>query len=577
MTTRSTSNSSQPIAPIIGVEDIQHLRHRLLNYVLYLGSALGAVLLFLRVPGMLQAKQWIPLIVVAAGYVLILAITFLPERFFNLKLVILLTLTYAGGTFALYQNGLSSDGRLYLLAFVICTNGLTDLAFGLAGTGLAILTLVIISVLASTEIIAFPFVQGQTLPGGLDWTFAIFVFLLISLVATVLLGFLNRIFIRNFESQRSASTETTQLRESLEKSELSQVNRVKKQSSQLDVAGQIAREIAGQSSSSDLLARTADHIRTNFGFYHAGIFMLDNEGEFAVLKAATGDAGREMLAAGHKLRAGEEGIVGTVVKSGEAHIALDVGADAVHFKNPMLPETRSEMAVPLKAGEKTIGALDVQSKEEAAFGDQDVKILQIVADQLAIALEREDLVTRLQQTVNELRTGYQTYMQTAWDSFTKKSGKIRSIEIAGGKEVVNQPSMGEDDGQKVVDRPVVTPLTTSSGEQKTTVMLPIKLRDLNLGSIKVNFDSQMIPANVLEFMQTASDRLALSLENARLLEEIEDRAEQEHLVREISEKVTSSPDISEILKTAAAELGKSLGVTNVKVVLKPEQKEQPTK
>lgn len=574
MTIKSTSEF-QPSSPAIqGVEEIGAIRRRWLSYVLYLASAIGAVLLFLTLPGMIQSKQLIPIIVISSAYVILLAATFLPERFFNTRLVVFLTLIYLAGAFSVYQNGLNSDGRLYLIAFVLCISGLTDLAFGLAGTALATLTLVIISVLASTDVITFPIVQGQALPTGLDWAFAIFTFLLIGLAANVLFTMLNRNFVRNYNVQRSAVLEAATIREQVEKADLEHVNQIKKQSSQIDVAGQISKEIAGQSYSGELLARTVDHIRTNFGFYHVGVFLLDEAGDYAVLKAATGEAGRQMLEAGHKLRAGEEGIVGNVVKSGQPHIALDVGSDAVHFKNPVLSETRSEMALPLISGTRIVGALDVQSKEESAFQDQDVKILQLVADQLAIALERSDLIAQLQRTVSELRAGYQAYAQKAWQSFTMKSGKVRSIHVEDGKENVNVPESEDITKAKLLDRPQVTPVITESGDEKTNVMLPIKLRDLNLGVIKLQFNSQMVPANVMEFVQTASDRLALSLENARLLEEIEDRAEQEHIVREISEKVTSSPDISEILKTAAAELGKSLGVTNVKVVLKPEQKEQ---
>jgi putative methionine-R-sulfoxide reductase with GAF domain len=96
-------------------------------------------------------------------------------------------------------------------------------------------------------------------------------------------------------------------------------------------------------------------IRERFGFYHAGIFLVDERGEYAVLRAATGEVGRQMLERGHKLKVGEVGIVGYAASTGQPHIAPAVDADAVHFKNPLLPETRSEMALPLKVGERVIG------------------------------------------------------------------------------------------------------------------------------------------------------------------------------------------------------------------------------
>lgn len=576
MTIKSTSDN-QPAELITAgrnLEDITALRRRALNYVMYITVALGAVLFFLRLPGMIQNQQWLPLTIIAFAYILLFIAAFSPERFYNFRLVILLSLLYVLSSFSLFQSGLSGDGRLYLLAFVICINGLTDWVFGLSGTGLATLTMVITSILYSTEIIKVPLAQGQSAPTGLDWAFALFTFVAISLLVTILFMLLSRSHARNYALQGSAVEDATRAHKLLEQSETDHVRQLQKQNSQVEVAGQIAREIAAQSDSSEILNKAIDLIRNNFGFYHVGIFMLDRSGEFAVLKGASGEAGRQMLANEHRLRVGEEGIVGYAIKQAEAHIALDVGSGAVHFKNPLLPETRSEMALPLISGGKAIGALDIQSQEEAAFTTQDIKVLQIVADQLAFALERADLVNQLQQTVDELRVGFQSFTQGAWQSFLKKGGKVHSIQITHGKEDVNIPEPLDVAEARSKNRPLILSSKTGSDDEATTAIIPIKLRDQPLGSIRVQFNSTVIPAYVMEFMQTASDRLALSLENARLLEEIGDRAEQEHLVREISEKVTSSPDISEILRTAASELGKSLGATSVKVVLKPKQKEQ---
>jgi PAS domain S-box-containing protein len=170
---------------------------------------------------------------------------------------------------------------------------------------------------------------------------------------------------------------------------------------QLQTAAEVARDAAIAHDLDGLLERAANLICERFGFYHTGIFLVDLQGEHAVLKAGTGEPGREMIEHGHKLRVAEEGIVGHVVGSGEPRIALDVGADAVHFKNPYLPDTRSEMALPLKVGERIIGALDVQSTEKAAFGEQDVATLQLMTDQLAIAIERTRLFEQTQAALEE--------------------------------------------------------------------------------------------------------------------------------------------------------------------------------
>jgi PAS domain S-box-containing protein len=176
---------------------------------------------------------------------------------------------------------------------------------------------------------------------------------------------------------------------------------LERRTAQLQVAAEVARDAATAHNLDDLLSSAVDLVRERFGFYHAGIFLLDKASEYAVLRAAAGEAGRQMLEAGHKLKAGEVGIVGYVTGSGQSRVSLDVGTDAVHFENPFLPETRSEMALPLKVGDRVIGALDVQSIHEAAFSEDDVTALQIMADQLAVAIERTQLFEQTQATLEE--------------------------------------------------------------------------------------------------------------------------------------------------------------------------------
>jgi methyl-accepting chemotaxis protein len=151
-----------------------------------------------------------------------------------------------------------------------------------------------------------------------------------------------------------------------------------------------------------LLSQVTHLINELFGFYHLGIFLLDKDGEYAVLRAANSEGGQQMLSRGHKLKVGQEGIVGYVTGTGQARIALDVGADAVHFKNPLLPETRSEMALPLKVSGRVIGALDVQSRQEAAFDEDNVAVFHMMADQLATTIENARLLNATQQTVRDL-------------------------------------------------------------------------------------------------------------------------------------------------------------------------------
>ncbi len=166
-----------------------------------------------------------------------------------------------------------------------------------------------------------------------------------------------------------------------------------------------------------LLTQITQLISHHFGFYHAGVFLIDQPSGYAVLRSANSAGGQRMLARRHKLKVGSEGIVGYVTGSGQPRIALDVGADALFTANPDLPDTRSEMAVPLRTGEEIIGALDVQSTAENGFDQQDVSVLTALADQISIAIQNARLFQQSQTALKEAEEAYRRYLRHEWDSY----------------------------------------------------------------------------------------------------------------------------------------------------------------
>ena len=180
--------------------------------------------------------------------------------------------------------------------------------------------------------------------------------------------------------------------------------KTERRATHLEVAAEVARHATAILDDVErLLNDTVRRISDKFGFYHAGIFLLDASRRYAVLQAASSTAGARMLRQKHRLKVGQEGIVGHVAATGEARIASDVGTDHVHYANPHLPDTRSEMALPLKVRDRVIGVLDVQSKETSTFTQSDIATLQILADQLANAIENARLYRELKQTYTDLR------------------------------------------------------------------------------------------------------------------------------------------------------------------------------
>jgi HAMP domain-containing protein len=172
----------------------------------------------------------------------------------------------------------------------------------------------------------------------------------------------------------------------------------RKRAVHLETSSEISRAAASILDPEELMQTSVDLIRDGFGLYHVSLFLLEQTGECAVVVASTGEIGKQMMAGPHRLRVGGESMVGWACATKRPRIALDVGADAVHFNNPLLPDTRSEMVLPLVVGEKLLGALDVQSVEERAFDDEDIRSLQGMADLIAISLQNARLFSETQRT-----------------------------------------------------------------------------------------------------------------------------------------------------------------------------------
>ena len=171
---------------------------------------------------------------------------------------------------------------------------------------------------------------------------------------------------------------------------------------QLQTAAEVSRAASSTLDLERLLTTVVELIRSHFNFYYAGIFLINEAKTFAELKAATGEAGAVMIAEGHKLATGDSSMIGWCIVHRKARIALDVGEDAVHFRNPHLPLTRSEIALPLISRGEVIGAMTIQSELPSAFSSADVTALQTMADQIANAIVNAQLFTERAKLVNEL-------------------------------------------------------------------------------------------------------------------------------------------------------------------------------
>ncbi len=331
--------------------------------------------------------------------------------------------------------------------------------------------------------------------------------------------------------------ELLQLQNELEERVNTRTAELNTQTSQLLAISEISEAIALVQNLEALLPQITSLTSERFDFYHVGIFLLSKDKNFAQLQAANSDGGKRMLARQHELEVGQSGIVGRVAQDGQARIALDVGRDAAYFNNPDLPNTRSEITLPLKIGSEIIGVLDVQSKREAVFSEEDLKVFRALANQVSIAIENSRQADITQAALEEARTVTKQYTQQAWK------------KVVSTKNKLNYSYFNED----------LHPKEPYSDKDKNILTVPVKVQNEIIGHLKIQQgDIALNTEENKSLIEAIANRVALALENARLLEDSQRRANRESTIGNISAKIGASIQVDTIIQTTVQELGEVL-------------------
>ncbi len=326
---------------------------------------------------------------------------------------------------------------------------------------------------------------------------------------------------------------------------------------QLETISLVSKEASQVRNVVMLLETTAHAISDRFGFYHVGIFILDDAKVWAILRAASSVGGQHMLTRGHRLQVGQTGIVGFVAASGKPRIVFNVGEDAVWFNNPDLPETRSEMALPLKVEDEVIGVLDVQSDVAEAFTDDDISTLQLLADQLAVALNNARALEMMEGALAEVRDIQIDYSRQGWARIAAQS---RPMAYEYDRVDVNPVP------------PLPVPAELRDGLVTRAQLMdggvPVMMETLRAGDRVLGYlglaDSQRIwSAEELSLVESVSEQIALALENARLFEESQQSQRQQTLISNVLQ-VASNPELSfeDVLTEIARILAQALGMAS---------------
>jgi GAF domain-containing protein/HAMP domain-containing protein len=344
---------------------------------------------------------------------------------------------------------------------------------------------------------------------------------------------------------------------------------------QLQSIADVSKIITREQSIDKLLPLITDVVSERFGYYHVGIFLMDENRRAAVLQASNSLGGQKMVANGHRLMLGTGSIVGYVALIGKPRIALDVGEDAVFFNNPNLPETHSEMALPLVVRGTTIGIIDIQSKQSGAFIQEDVDILSILADQVAIAIENARLFRQTQTALEESQAIVQTYLRQEWSTLSRKQSTLGYLHTGTGGKALAAPMQSDEVEQAIRRGAVVRRERNIDSDTGPALAIPIVLGEQTIGAIRIQSPDQnrdWSPEEI-NLLRSISERIGLALDNARLVASSQRRASKERTIGEISTKISAATDMDTILQTAVQEIGRALSGADVVIQLQESQEE----
>lgn len=486
-------------------------------------------------------------------------------RLASVMLMILLSIIFIASTIAF---GLDTASFLFLVVMASILLGRQGIIISSIAAALSILVLYWLE--KTYESIPIVPLAVQSGIGEL------IIFLGILAVTAILMGFafedLTDTLKRARSNEQKIAASNRELRTSHDTLQATAAN-LERRNRQILLASEIAQDAAAAQTLEQALKLAVDLLQTRLGFYNVSLFLVDEKGEYAMLKTSAGHKAKEILKQEYQVNIGGKGALGQVTATGNLYHVRDTEKDAIYVKQPLLPETRSELMLPMRIGDKITGAIGVLSKEANAFDENDIAALQAVANQLASTIENARLLARMRQTMREMEIASGQYTQKAWGMVGGRSGKstgyrYRGLGVEPALDYSNEARAAWQQKRPVVASPPKEPQENQGGTYKAAV--PIKFRDQVIGVFGLSSKEDAISPETLSLVEEAANRLALALENARLLEQTQRRAARERLIADISTRVRETLDINTVLETTVNELYEQLGLEKAAIHLATE-------
>jgi GAF domain-containing protein/HAMP domain-containing protein len=347
----------------------------------------------------------------------------------------------------------------------------------------------------------------------------------------------------------------------------------------LEASVEVGRAASSILETDELLRQVVELIRNQFDLYYVGLFLLDSDREWAVLRAGTGSAGHAMMARGHRIPIGQ-GMIGWSIANAAARVASDASGDVVRLATQELPDTRSEAAVPLRSRSQVLGALSVQATRPDAFDETAVSALQSMADQVAVALDNARLYSASQEALETARRAYGELGRAHWADLIRHRAKLGYRTDERGTAPIAPDAPWSKEMLRVVDSGSVASGEALSGEQSGTtvggdrhpLVIPIRAHGQVIGVIDTYKpgDNGGWTTDEIEMIRNITSQLALALDNARLHQETQMRVLREKLAAEIAARLRETLEVEAVLRTAVDDIYDALDLDELSIILEPD-------
>ncbi len=548
-------------------DELQQIRQRILNILLAAGSILGVLAYFSDIFGLIREQDWITAGIETGVIAMTILLAVYEKPGYQVRAGGLLALMFILAGTDLVNDGLTGAGRLFLIVYVIMAFVLLRTRQAIASALLSLAAMVTVAVLMVQKVLPQPDLSRYDVLNIPAWILNIVVFALLAALCIFTLVYMIRGLENVLTKQKNLSAELEEERSRLEQRVDERTQELHKRAVGMEISNRLGQAIGQLNDEEEVLDVTGACFDNEFGYREQVYYLLDERQQRMKAHMARGEAGEGYVAETPVQSPGAPGTFAALAVKGDARLLRNRGDDAAYFSSA-LQGMDSALLLPMKSAGRVTGFVLLFSADYRELMIDDISLYQNLTAQAAAGVERARLIAMMERSMEDLRASARQTTQHNWRAYLRSTKRRMAYHYNREGTEAGAEEPAEAAQALKIGKVVVTPAAEVDGKEMVTLAAPIVLRGQPLGVIHLRMKGSSIAPDMMHLVEAVTKRLALALENARLVDEVQQRAEREAAVSAIATRVRASNDIDGILKTAAQELGRSLGVSEVVVQLR---------